>query len=873
MRVRRMIRNLLWRERWAPLAVGPDAKAALHLQYLTFKDLIACNDEVLEAIADMERGLEGRTTFGMAFVRARCVTAASQTYRMIQCLNTLSSGRHSELYQRFTEIQRAAEAVLERGPVSRGGPLSLPLSAVDVSSVDAVGGKSANLGEMMNRAGLPVPQGFALTTEACLEFLEASQLREEIRIHLQSIDAEDAHSLADASRSIREAILSAPIPRRVEAAMAEGYAALASGMGRRPRVALRSSAVGEDGALSFAGQYVSVLNLDSDQLQLAYREVVAGLYTPQAICYRALTGVPEEETPMGVTCLAMVDAAASGVACSADPARPRTGEMIINGAWGLGSGTVEGSVSSDLWVVSKGEPPAVVRKQAGSKETRVDPLPSGGVGSFAVPDTLRSQLCLSPPKVAELARLVLKVEQHYGSPQEVEWALDGEGMLFLLQTRPLHASPLQNDPGDVPPAIEGHALLLRGAAASAGCASGPAFLSHDPDEIHSFPEGAVLVARRSHPQYVRVMEKAAAIVTDIGASAGHMASLAREFGIPAVLDTRRATELLAPGTVVTVDGDRGAVYEGRIEALVARPRRSPARGMVGTRVYRVLEEAAAHVVPLNLTDPRSPEFQARSCRTFHDIGRFVHEKAFEEMFRISDGISHSDLRPLPLAARLPFTVHIIDLGGGLSSKPRARQVPPESVRSLPMRALLEGMTDPGLRWWTPRALSASGFASVTTEALFTPFAEYGERKLGDRSYAIVADAYCNFSSRIGYHFAALDAFCADSPGGNYISFRFKGGAADEGRRIARCVLIERILKRLDFQVERRSDLLNARLRKFDRETTLDRLRMVGRVIIATRQLDMRLHARASVDWYVDAFFGGNYLFEPEFDPGLVRRGP
>ena len=872
MNMRRFFRRILGRDRWKPLEARPDAQAALHLQYLTFKELITSNDEILEVIADMEKKLEGRTPFGMAFVRSRSVTAASHAYRMIQNLNALSHRRYQELYVRFASAQQSVERILARDPGREGGPLVLPLASVSLDQSERVGGKSANLGEMKNRAGLPVPEGFAITTGACMEFFEANQLQDEIRALLLGLDVEDLQSASGTSESIRQAILAAVLPPRIEAAILDGYARLRPALGFDPRVALRSSAVGEDGELSFAGQYVSLLNVPPGEILAAYKEVIAGLYTPRAICYRAIKGIPDEDVPMGVACLAMVDAVASGVACSVDPNRPDARRMVINGAWGLGSGTVEGSVSPDTWTVSKGEQPAIMSSVAGSKETSVEPLSQGGVGAVPVPQERRPSLCLTDAQVEELARLVQAAESHYGAPQEVEWALDRPGKLLLLQSRPLHASSQWTEKEEAPGEVEGHPLLLAGVSASTGCGSGPVFLSFDPDDIRGFPEGAVLVARHSHPQYVRVMDRASAIVTDIGAPTGHMASLAREFGIPAVLDTHGATAALKPGDVVTVDGNRGAVYEGCAQGLLAEQGERGPRGMSGTPVHAVLAEVARHVVTLNLTDPKSPDFAARSCLTFHDIARFVHEKAFEEMFRVSDRVSYEELRSLPLAVRLPFTVYLIDLGGGLKRKPGALNVKREEVTSLPMTALLEGMSNPELRWWQPKALSVSGVASVTTQAIFTPFVEYGERKLGDRSYAIVAEAYCNFSSRIGYHFAAVDSYCGGSTSRNYISFRFKGGAADEARRINRCVLLERILHAMDFQVERQGDLVNARIRKFSMEATLERLDQLGRLIVATRQLDMRMGPRSSVDWYAKAFAEGNYLFDPDFRAEAGRQG-
>jgi pyruvate, water dikinase len=176
------------------------------------------------------------------------------------------------------------------------------------------------------------------------------------------------------------------------------------------------------------------------------------------------------------------------------------------------------------------------------------------------------------------------------------------------------------------------------------------------------------------------------------------------------------------------------------------------------------------------------------------------------------------------------------------------------------------MMHPGLRWWEPRPISFSGFLAVATESMLAPSGGDGQRRLGDRSYAIVAEAYCNFSSRIGYHFAAVDAHCSESRTRNYISFRFKGGAADDDRRARRCELIGDILRRLDFQIERNGDRVNARLRKFPREEVIERLDQLGRLIVATRQLDMRLGPGTPVAWYVEAFFDGNYLFEPSRPP-------
>ncbi|MEW5763610.1 MAG: PEP/pyruvate-binding domain-containing protein [Acidobacteriota bacterium] len=862
-------KGILFGKRWRPIEAHRDTRAHLTLNYLTFKDLITSNDEVLEIISDLEEKLQGETYFGMTYIRFRCVTAATHTYRMIANLNKLSGRRFQELPVTFSTVQKAIEEVLEksRRRASPEGPWVLDLSEVDASMHDRVGGKSANLGEIRNRVKLPVPDGFAITTDAFRQFLEANQLTEEIRSRLVNVDLDDLDSLREASEAVKEQFQAGFVPPEVERAILAAYRRLCDTLGRSARVSVRSSAVGEDGDISFAGQYSSLLNVDRDHLLAAYKEVLAGLYTPRAIFYRSVHGIPDEDIPMGVACIAMVDAAASGVACSVNPNRPDSGTLVINGAWGLGVGTVGGSVSPDFWEVSKDADMPLVEARLGTKETSVEPLDEGGIGPVALAPAVGGAYCLTERQVRDLAYIVVAAEKHYGRPQEMEWALDKLGRFTILQCRPLRLSRFSEDSSRLPPAeIEGHRLLLTGASASNGVASGPVFRLNGIEDLAFVPDGSVVVARHSSPQIVKVMGRVAAIVTDVGATTGHMASLAREFGVPAVLDTREATTRLEAGQVVTVDASRGAVYDGRIESIVAEKPAQPKRSMKGTPVHQVLVEVCRHIVPLHLTDPRSPDFRQGACRTFHDMVRFVHEKAFEEMFRMSDRVSDADYRSVRLRERLPFELYLIDIGGGLNSPPGRSEISPGDLRSEPMRALLSGMSDPRLRWWEPKGISLAGFLSVATESLFTPTHDTAERRLGDKSYAIVAESYCNFSSRIGYHFTAVDAFCSDMLNRNYVSFRFKGGAADDLRRAKRCELIGEILRRLDFQIERGGDLINARLRKFPKETILDRLGQLGRLVVATRQLDMRMGPSAAVGWYADAFFEGNFLFEPQSPP-------
>jgi pyruvate,water dikinase len=874
---RRWMRRLFGRDRWRPVDVQPDSRTSLALDYLTFKDLTTSNDELLEIIADIEHRLTGNAPFGMAHIQNRAVAAATRVFRMIVCLDKLSSRRYQELHPVFGSLQTRLEAALHRSPrpVDGAGQLVYPLSEIDVSATAHVGPKSANAGEIRNRLRLFVPDGFAVSTDAFVAFLAENRLAGAIRALTMNAEPSEAASLNDISREIQHRIRESTLPSALEAAICGAYDELSRRLGYPPRVAVRSSAVGEDGERSFAGQYASVLNVDRGALPAAYKEVVASLYSPQAMFYRSVHGIPDEDLTMGALCMTVVDAVASGVACSVDPNMPASDTMLVSGAWGLGLGPMGGSVSPDTWVISKSAEPTILKGRLGWKETRIDPSEDWGVTTTIVPTAARQQFSLSDTQVRDLAGIVLQVESHYGYPQEIEWALDRQGRLVLLQSRPLQTVADERSSAVPESEIDGHRLLLTGAVASRGCGSGVVHRHSEGDDLAAFPEGAVLVTRYSSPQFVKVMARAAAIVTDIGATTGHMASLAREFGVPAVLDTRHATEWLTEGSVVTVDANGGGVYEGRVERLLAESGRADQRRAAGTPGLATLREVASLIVPLTLTDPRSPGFHPSGCRSFHDIARFVHEKAFEEMFRMSDRVTSATRKATRLDERLPYLVYLIDIGGGLRRAP-SPLVRLEDIRSEPMRALLAGMMHPGLRWWEPRPISLPGFLAVATESMLSSDGGDGQRRLGDRSYAIVAEGYCNFSSRVGYHYAAVDAHCSDSSSRNYISFRFKGGAADDGRRARRCELIGAILQRLDFQIERNGDLVNARLRKVPRDAVLQRLDQIGRLIVATRQLDMRLGPGTPIAWYAEAFLNGNYLFDPagspaQSAPALERR--
>ncbi|MEW6347842.1 MAG: PEP/pyruvate-binding domain-containing protein [Thermodesulfobacteriota bacterium] len=841
-------------------------------RYACFKDLLASNTELLHIITAFEEKLRGQEVFGMSYVRSQASRAVFHTLRMVKSLDDLSGHRYPLLFERLEEINEAIRLEAGKSKELDVVELVLPYSKITREMVDWVGGKNANLGELANRVGLPVPEGFAITTRAYEFFLEHNRLVDEINKCRMHLDADDPHSVNVVSAQIQQLVLSSPVPSELEDAILAAYGAMSSMISKRsgasetefPRVALRSSAIGEDSDLSYAGQYLSVLNVTQDRIVETYKEVIASLYTPRAISYRLHKGMRDEDIAMSVACIEMVESVASGVAFSRHPMRLVEDLMLINAVWGLGPYAVDGIITPDSYVVHKDVRLTVMEASASHKPVQLVTQPEGGLVEIPVPEEQRDSLCLSEAQVATLADYVLRLETHYQYPQDVEWAVDPNGRVLILQTRPLHLEQIETDGTKGVPRVEGYRVLAEGGAvAFPGIGFGPAFHVESDDQLADFPQGAVLVAKHSTPQFVMVMRKAEAIVTDAGSITGHMASLAREFGVPTVLDAKAATASIKPGTEVTVDAYSGRVYEGRVQELVAL-RRIKESAMKGTPVYQTLTDVANLIVPLSLVDPAAANFAPDHCRTLHDIMRFIHELSYKEMFSISDAVSDTEgAGALRLLAPIPLELHIIDLGGGLADvSAYARSVRVDQITSVPFKAVVRGMLHEDLRQAGPRPIDLAGFFSVVREQMFAP--NNMAERFGDRSYAIVSDHYLNFSSRIGYHYSVLDAYCSDAVNKNYVTFAFKGGAADEVRRMRRVRAIARIFKALDFNVEVRQDRVDARYYKYDLESTQERLDQVGRLLQFTRQMDMLMQSDSTVDAIARCFLAGKYNLDEEF---------
>ncbi|WP_227355537.1 pyruvate, water dikinase [Haladaptatus salinisoli] len=475
------------------------------------------------------------------------------------------------------------------------------LEDISADDLELVGGKGASLGELTG-ADLPVPPGFVVTAESYRRFIEDTGIADEL-FEAVDVDTEDSAALAEAESRAEELILGTEIPDDIRDGILGAYDDLDDG---KAFVAVRSSATAEDlPDASFAGQQETFLNITRDDLVERVKQCWASLFTQRAIYYRQEKNFDHEKVDIAVVVQRMVDAEKSGVMFTSHPS---TGEkkIIIESAWGLGEAVVSGSVSPDNYVVDRASGETVDVTIADKKVMHEKDSETGETVERDVPEEKRNARVLTEDDIDRLVELGEEVEDHYGTPQDVEWAiLDGE--VFMLQSRPITTI---DDGGDIESdseastaegvadgsgaveatSAEKQEVVVSGLGASPGIASGAVRIVTKLDQLDKVEEGDVIVTEMTTPDMVPAMKRAAGIVTDEGGMTSHAAIVSRELGVPAVVGCGNATDSLEDDQIITLDGDKGTIREGKTERErerepieEARPK-TPVKPMTATEV-------------------------------------------------------------------------------------------------------------------------------------------------------------------------------------------------------------------------------------------------------------------------------------------------
>lgn len=801
----------------------------LREKYHAFKSLLSHDKQAHELMAELEEIYYSQAAVDFQVIRGKFEALSTAVWKVIQDLDIICPGRYGDLQRYRKKFHDYVNHMITPKPFSDGPPFTLWLSDINNDASRVVGGKAASLADILNRHKAPVPNGFVITTGAFNAYLAHNHLRPFIDEQLSGLDILSTASLNQVSDRLIEAVLEGRLPSQLEEAIAAAFDQLKGVNQIDLRVAVRSSAVEEDSGASFAGQYRTELNIDEKSLVWAYKQVIASKYQPEALYYRINYGLTDAETPMAVLVLEMIPARASGVMYTGDIRNQNNDLMRIHAVQGLGEDLVAGRLVPEVSTIDKSH-----IEEMENNLTAIDS------------DTVR-----------ELIDWGQRLESSAGRMLDIEWCQDKHGDVVLLQSRPLQTDAI-NISGPLEcnfDQIEHRILMSGGETAAGGIGTGEVYHVRPEDTLDTVPENAVLVAPDAAPRYVKIMHRLNAVVTEKGSAAGHFASVAREFGVPTLVNVPGAREKLPAGTTVTVDADHRNVYEGTVQAMLDSP--CARRNLLADSPFmRRLGYVMEFVSPLVLMDPEADNFTPEGCRSFHDIIRFCHEKAVQKMFHVSDRRMRKVGGSKKLQSDIPMLFYVIDVGGGLSAQSgKSKQATIDEITSLPMQAVMQGLRHPGIHWgytshfdWAEhdRVVMSGGIASPDS-AMFA-------------SHAVISADYANLNLRFGYHFVIVDAVCTTTAEDNYILFRFSGGGADLDQRTLRARFLTTILERLEFDVTRKSDLVDAQFKGADLQATVSKLDWLGRLLGATRLMDMYLKEDSMVETYAEEFMQGRYHF-------------
>jgi pyruvate, water dikinase len=816
---------------------------AVQEQFKSFLALLEQNNQVLKVIGDMEEKSQGEYLFDLNYIRTSLEDVRLAVREIIEQMMMLRGDRCEPLRKRYAEIDAEIARLLpDRRPIEPS-PFVLRFEELGREHALSVGSKNAQLGEMKSRLGMPVPEGFAITAWAYKHFLDANSLSDRIRTLIDAVDFRCYEDLVLVSEQVQAMVAEADVPEDLAAAIYAAYDELEERI-EGSGIAVRSSGLGEDSLFSFAGQYATFLNVGRSNLVPTYRAVIASKFTPQAIYYYLSHALSETDLAMSVGCVEMVDAETSGVIYTRDPVQSEQDTLLVHAVFGLGEFLVDGTLTPDVFRLSR-QDLTVVESVIATKAQRLGMLPDGGTVSEAVPTEERKQASLGDAALKTLGQLGMRLEEHYGVPQDVEWAIDPRGRPYLLQTRPLQIVQRTKEPEPVD--MKGLDIVLSGATtACPGAGSGPITHVRSNVDLTHVQEGMVVVAPNPFPGLITVMGKARALVTEVGGVASHMATLAREYRVPTLVGARGATNLEA-GRTVTVDASAGVIVSGDQPALIAFRRAEASNLFEDTPLFQGFRHILSLVAPLNLLHPSDPTFVPERCRTLHDITRYAHQKAMEEMFcRVSNLESTAEFGQ-HLDSEIPLPVRVLFVDRPDNQLGRQDVLTEKDLGSGPMEAIWAGMREQG---WPSGPTPAK---APLNRGFKTRDSSRGPTSYTVKSYAVLGANYMMLCLHLGYHFTTIEALCTPDTNKNYIRMQYKDGGASLERRVRRIRLVASLLSHIGFENASQADFLDATFTYADCCTMREKLRLLGRITMLTKQLDMALSNDAITEWYTKDF--------------------
>nr|CBX29061.1 hypothetical protein N47_J00420 [uncultured Desulfobacterium sp.] len=834
----------------------------LKARYHTFRIILINNERALKILNGIDLKLKMKSP-SLRDIIDQSEELLSICYELVDGLNRLSYNRYLKLYKLHEILKDTINKTLpDVSQESLDGPHCLFFDEITPDTKKMVGSKAGSLSDLI-KINMPVPNGFIITIDACKHFLRENDIETPIRQSLRKLETDESflNNLDDITGNIKKMIVSGKLTDELGNALKTAYNHLA-GPDNSP-ISVRSSASAEDQiSHSFAGQFKTVLNVVSfDGLVDAFKEVLASNFNTGSIIYRLHAGLPVTDFNMAVLCQIIVKARTAGVLFTVDPASPKSDRMLLSAVAGLGSLAVGGEVPADMYHPLRSGKETQIPSEIAEKSFKEVCSPEGGIHREDVLPEQRNLPLLSENEIHSLTGLGLMIESLSGKPQDIEWAITEEGVLYILQSRPFQFAGKKSA---VQESIRGKLLIQGGALSSSGRSIGKVKIIHSSSDINNFETDPIIaVLHQSLVEVARFMQNISGIVVDKGNPADHLSNVAREFGVPMLTRTENATHILNNDQWVIIDADQGIIFPAHEEALKTLQTKkafAPSVKKLQDNKYADFPESERLynlIVHLNLTDAYGSAFSIMECRSVHDLIRYIHEMAVLTMFEAGDEITEeAGFYIHRLEENINFHFLIIDMGGGLVPDLHTMKISTSDILSTPLLALWNGATTPGLRWnVSPPAMSLQGlFGRSITDAS-------GPRPVGNSSYAIIAKDYLNLNARIDFHFTLVDTVCGRNSRDNYIRFRFKGGGTAMVQRERRTMLIAEILKAYDFFTDCKGDLVTGTIAEMSQSATEERLVMLGRLLGFCRLMDAMMYNDETPIIIAQAFLDGNYSLE------------
>ncbi len=823
---------------WAFQFFSPET--VLKEKYKSFKKILQADRQAHLHMARLEEIFYHRKQVDCSRIDSIYHDLSDAVAEMVSGLQELAPGKFSNLKDYFKKIDFYCRLLLAPMIFDTSRPYVF-LSGMAGGDENLLGGKGQNLNLLKNKLGLPVPDFFIVTTHAFFYFLESNKATSDIETILSQVNIQKQESLESSSSNILKLLQKARLPEDLGDSILKAVELVFQGRANL-LLSVRSSAVAEDRESSFAGQYLTLLKVEPGDILSAYQRVIKSKYNPSPLYYRIKKGYCDMETPMAVIVQEMIETKAAGVAYSRNPDKRLENFMTIYAVPGPGELVVDGTETPEIINLDRktGEPVTNLYYQSGDAGNHKNILPESHVHM--------------------LGEWLSRLEEYFSHPVDIEWCLTSSGRLKILQARALTAPDI-HEAGKPDLDFKGLEVIYQGGiAASPGCGSGPVFRVSRHDDLTLVPPGAVIVAEHATPDFVEVFEQISALVTEKGSAASHCASVARELGVPYLCDVAGAMDNLEKDMDITVDATNSRIFRGIARQCKKRTKRRPAQDLPATPLFNKLAQLVKMVSKLSLLDAESRHFRPESCRSIHDIIRFVHECAMREMFFIGSKGMHPRRGARKLVGEFPMTFYVLDVGGGLRNDVKGDEISIEAVRSRPMKAFWKGLTDPSVRWSDTEHFAWEEFDSIV---LAGGIADKDAASLS--SYAVLAHDYMNLSIRFGYHFVQIDALATEDLHSNYITFRFSGGGGRPEGKLLRASFISGVLRHLGFKTESTGELVDARIKPASQKDILRVLVDIGRLVGATRLMDMYLDEDSDISRLIQDFLQGRSDFSRNYD--------